>query len=471
MVLDADAMPDAPPSAAVAAIQKDEADARAKAAAEMVVLAHFCSSNAGYDDAREVYEKAIALNPNDAGLKAEVEKLKNRKGAPWKDAAAKIADKRAKCLAKCTELLGPVILAYAQADRGDDLSRLVSLLREVGAPVTGLDIAWFEPYLDWHSKKDAENLQAGWELVDGAWLAPDKVAELDHAHFDWLSPWVVSDDAFEVRTTQPLRIARQVLVRAESVRSALLRYFSGEWDLKPPAAKLRIFVMGTRADFDARMHVECPDAVTAPRDSPAYYADAPAAGNACFVAFEVLDLKDHIVKLDFNGLRWSMEHEIAHQVAFEYSKHVTGRGRLVHAALWAIEGFAEFVPYLRIENGAVVVTHPSYVPSGGREIDSAFSWCRQNVDKIPPIDEFIGMPRQKFVKGAAENWRIAATLGWYLLEGNGRSRRAGFVKYLETIHQDRDESDSLAACIKGLNLATIDAEFRAFCRSLRVDEK
>jgi hypothetical protein len=467
----ASAHPDAAPADAAAAIHKDEADARAKGAAELTALAKFCTINFAFDDARHAYESATQLVPDDAVPKAEIVKLKNRKGTPSAAAASKVADRRAKCLAKCTELMAPVVVEYEDADRGDDVVRLVGVLRGIGAPVESLDVAWFAPYLQWRSKKDVERLQAGWEFVDGAWADPPKVAELDRAHTDWASPWAVTDEAYEVRTTLPLRTAREVLACVGSLRRTLLGYFAGEWDLRQPEAKLRVVVTRTRAEFDERLHADAPSVVAVPRDAEAWYADTPAAGNACFVAFEVLDARDRATKLDFAGVRFELQREAARQIAFEYSKHGKGRGRLTRAAVWAIEGLAELAPYLSSANGSVVVTHPSGITTGGHDVDSAASWCRANVDKIPPLEAFVALQRAAFMKTADENRRVAAALEWYLLEGNGRSRRAGFVKYLETVHQDRDEADSLAACLPGVSLAAVDGEFRAWCRALRVDEK
>jgi hypothetical protein len=50
-----------------------------------------------------------------------------------------------------------------------------------------LDIVVYEPYLDWRTKSAVEKLDAGWEYVDGVWLDPKKVAEMDAAHA--AAPW------------------------------------------------------------------------------------------------------------------------------------------------------------------------------------------------------------------------------------------------------------------------------------------
>lgn len=461
---------DDPPPAAADAIRQQEADARAKSAAEMTDLAKFCERRSSFDDARKAAAASLRFSPDDAALKAEAARLETKKGTPRPIAAGQIAAQRAKNLAKCTELLAPVALAYAEAQRTDDLGRVLALLRSVGAPAPKLDIAFFEPYLEWHSKKDIDLLQAGSEYVDGAWIDAAKLAEMNAAHADWANPWIAADDATEVRTTISLRVARQTLAHASATRRVFLRYFAGEWDLVPPAAKLRINVMATRGDLDARLHIESPMAQPAAHDAVAWYADTPQAGNPCFVCFEALDPRDKSIKLDFNGIRWSLAHEVAHQVAFEYSKHAKGQGRLTHAAAWAIEGLAEFAPYLDSVDGECVVTRPNGIPWRGHDVDSAFNWCRTNEGKIPPLEELIKMPRSTFLKGE-DNGRIAATLAWYLLEADGRGHRRGFVKYLERVHQDRDEADTFTECMGTVDLRVLDGDFRKFVRSIRMDEK
>ena len=61
------------------------------------------------------------------------------------------------------------------------------------------------------------------------------------------------------------------------------------------------------------------------------------------------------MKFDFKNLRWPMARAVATQVAFEYSQHVKGLGRLVHAAVWAIEGAAGLAPYLCCADGACTI--------------------------------------------------------------------------------------------------------------------
>jgi hypothetical protein len=249
---DAAAAPGDPPPAADASIEQQETDARAKASDEMANLARFCTSKAAIDEARRAYGNALELNARNAAAVSELDKLKAKKNAPRAGVADLVADRRGKSLATCVELLSPVVLACNRAGRSADLDRIVTLLRGMDAPVANLDVAFFEPYLTWHSKKEVEILQSGGECVDGAWLDAAKVAELDRAHASWSDPWSVSDDVHEVRTTQSLRIARQALIRIAAARSVFLSYFQGQWDLRPAPVKLRVFVTGNHEELDGR---------------------------------------------------------------------------------------------------------------------------------------------------------------------------------------------------------------------------
>jgi hypothetical protein len=344
------------------------------------------------------------------------------------------------------------------------------LLRAVDAPPEDLDVAYFEPYLELRTKKEAADLKAGWEFVDGAWVEPAKVEEMNKAHAAWESPWTVSDDFIEVKTTQPLRSARRVLRRLAATRRVVLRYFQGEWDLQPPAEKLRVILTDTRADLDLRVRLESPEALTPSRDAVACYVDLPKAGNPSIACLEILDAKDHATRIDVSWVLRPLASAFASQVLFEYSKKDALPGRGIHGAHWAIEGIGDFLPYVEVSRGACVVRRPSWIPWAGTELDSAFTWCRTNTSLIPPIDEFIRLPRLKFQK-APENARIAASLCWYLLDGKDRRYRAAFVKFLRLLHQNRDEGDSFEKAIKPTDIGVLDKEFRDFCGWIQVEER
>jgi hypothetical protein len=466
--------PPPPPTAPAAdALAQKETTARGKAADEMAALAKSCASYSAYDDARQAYAKAIALNPQNAAFTAELAKLKGKKNAPQKGALAQIGDRRTKSLAKCADLLAPVAAAYAQADRSNDLARLVALMRAQALPaeaaLSKLDIVFYEPYLDWRTKKDVERLDAGWEYVDGAWADPKKVAAMNLAHAQWSEPWAIADEVHEVRTTQPLRTARQVLARVGAFRRFFLDYFAGEWDLQTPTVKLPVIVTGTRAELDERARIAVGGMAPIPRQAAAFYLAASGIGNPCFVSFEVSDMTGRITKVDFASLRWPLEHEVAHQIAFEYSKHAAAKGRLTSGQFWAVEGLADFLPNYDLVEGTWTLTHRRRIPMGEGEFETPFAWSHANPGRMPPLDEFVALSHEQFM--TVENYHAAATLACYLLEGKERAYRSQFVKLLETVHQAHEDSGTFAACFEGVDVKALDAEYRAFCSAIVLDAK
>lgn len=447
-----------------------ENDARAKAAAEFVDAAKFCEKKSAYDEAKRLYDKAVLLGPDDKTLAANLNRLKDRKDLHSRLVEPQIEERRTKALTKCNELLSPVALGQARANHPDELERIQILLRAVGAPQAQLDIAFFTPYLQLFPKKDVERLNAGWESVDGAWCEPAKVAELDKAHANWDDPWSVSDDFIEVKTNQSLRVARTALANLAQTRRVFLAYFNGDWDLRPPTAKLRVIITDTRADLDLKLRIESPLAESPPRDGVATFADVPEAGKPTIACCELLDFKDRGAKLDFGWVLRPLQREFVHQIAWEYSRHGADPRRPVHGAYWAIDGLADFMTYVELYRNKCVVRRPSWIPWCGKELDSSFTWCRTNYEVMPSIDELTRVPRPKFLK-KPEYCRMAATLVWWLLEGKDRANHAGFVKFLQAVHQNKDGSGTLDECVKGIQAGLLDQEFRQFCRDIHVEER
>jgi hypothetical protein len=450
-----------------------EIAARQKAADELAAFAKSCAMYSAWDDARQAYAKAIALSPPGAGdpLKAEAEKLKDKTGAPAAGAAAGVADRKTKCLAKCADLLAPAAAAYAQADQAADLARVIGLMKGQGlpleAPLTKAGVVQFAPYLTWHKKQDAEKLEKGWEVIDGAWTDPAKLVELNAAHAAWTAPWIVADDVHEVRTTMPLRTARQVLARVAAFRRFFLDYFAGEWDLQTPSVKLPIILTQTQAELGARVKEVFPELPASSGGSPASYLTATSAGNPCFISFEVTGPGGASLKLDLAAVQLSIQHEVALQLAYEYSKHAADKTRLSKTQIWAIQGLPEYMSYYALVDGNWVLTKPKEVEVAGAAFDGAFAWCKSNVGRIPPLGQYTALPRERF--RTPENFHIAATLAWFLLEGNERKYRPHFVKVLETIYRCRDEQDTFVKCFEGVH--DLDAEFRKFCKAIQVDKK
>jgi hypothetical protein len=453
-------------------LQQSEEQARTKAADEIAAVARFALSVNAAHEARSIYSVAITLAPRDEKVKGELEELKKRKkkSDPPKEGLAQIADRRTKALAKSTEILTPVVAAYADADRSDDLARLVATMSAAGMPidtlVTKYELAWYEPYLDWRRKKDVERLDAGWEVVDGAWCDPEKVKKLNSSHTNWKSAWQVSDDIHEVRTILPLRQARQVLATVASFRNFLIGYLAGEVDLRAPTVKLPIVLTATHAEMAERMALEGAGAQEA-SDAAALYHASTRVGNPCFVSFEVKG-QNGMVATDLAGMRLTLLHEATHQILFEYSKHAADSKRETKYDPWLVEGIAEFMPSYVLKNGTWALDHKKDLPvAKGIVAEGGLGWCHDHAGKTTPIEQFVALPHMATV----DDYHLAAGLASFLLEGKDRAYRAEFCKLVEIVHQVRESPDSFATCFKGVDLKALESEFHTYCAELKFDGK
>jgi hypothetical protein len=458
------------PAAAAAAMRKLEDAGRAKAADEIARLARYCGLVNAYDDARRDYARALAFVAVDKTINADLAKIRGRTAKPAKTVLAGIVERRTKALAKCAEYLAPAAAAYAKADRSDELATLLQLLRAQGVPIDDLvrklDVVMYEPYLDWRSKAAVAKLDQGWEYVDGAWCDPEKVAAMDAAHATWATHWVFADEVHEIRTTMPRRTAKQVLAHVGAYRRFVLDYFTGEWDLQTPGVKLPVILTRTRAELEARVS-EIPGAPPAPPRAAAFYLSGPDKGNPFFVSFEANTDGGAAATLDFRGLQATFEHELGHQIAYEYSKHAAGDiddGDF----LWVIEGVAEFLPNYDLVDGVWTLKHPRSIPCGGGELESAFGWAHTHADELPPLASFLALKHDEFL--TARNYHVAAALACYLLEGKDREYRPRFIQLAEAVHRTRATRVDFATCFQGIDLAALGEEFKEFCRGLVLDE-
>jgi hypothetical protein len=458
-----------------AKIQKQETQARSKAAAEFAAVARLAASVNALNEARDAYADALAFSPQDEKVKKELEDLKKRRVKKEKPAATalpQINERRTKAQSKAAEVLSPVVDDYATADRSDDLARLVALMRTHRVPVDALikkyDLVFFEPYYDWRRKKDVERLDAGWELVDGAWCDPKSVDALDATHKDWKNPWRIADEVHELRTTMPLRTARRVLATVASFRGFLLDYLSGEIDLRQPSMKLPIVLTETRDEMDQRMR-EAGDNGSAPSQAAAFYLASSRPGSPCFVSFEMKGVGGTLTKVDMKGLRYGLLHEVTHQILFEFMKFGADNSRPTEQYPWVEEGLAEFFPNYVLSDGVWVLKYARKVPMAKDSYaEGGFGWCHDHAGNLPPLKEFVDLSRSEM--NNVNNYHMACALAAYLLEGKDRAYRPAMCNLATLVHQAREKSDSFESCFKGTDIDALDAEFKAFCRDIKVDD-
>lgn len=454
----------------------DEAAEKAalkKVEKELLDLGKFAAKGNDGAAAEAALRLALEVLPESEKVRAELEKLEKKppRGAPKEGFAEKLAERRAAAHREAALALADAALA-TEATAPERYARYVRLIQErlpEQEALTRLDLVYFAPYLRWVSGTEAKLLQAGGEVMGDRHVEADAVAALDRQHATWSDPWVVGDDVHEVRTTMPLRTANQILAFVGAYRRHFLERFGGAWGLKAPAGKLPIVLTRTQAELKEQLtKVAGSAAPPGGVQGAAFYLMTNSALNPCFVTYEPLDATGVMFKVErFDQLVIPLIHEVTHQLAFEYSKHDYDRSRMIQHQFWAVEGIANFMCYHVLEDGRWRLTRPRTIPMGQGMIEGPFAWCLNNRASLPPLARFMGQSQQEFM--TVQNYHIAATLSWFLLEGEGGKYRAGFVKLLEAVHRVHDGPDTFGKSFPGVDLSTMEQEFERFVEKIELD--
>ncbi len=450
-------------------LEQQEAAARGKASGELLALAKFAESLHAAPEARAACAAAYVFAPRDDKARDELAKVAKLKGERPKDAAAKFAEQRTKTFAKCVELLTPVFQAYADADCSDELARLMSTLQDLEMPVEPLvkkhEFVWYAPCSDWRRKKDVDRFAAGTLVLDGVWYDAKKVAELDAAHADWAHPWRFGEEVHEVKTTLPLATARRILATVVAYRTFVLCYLGVDADLRPPTVKLPLVLTATRKEMEARA-AESPGRGTVPKTMAAFYEGGSLPGGACFVSFEMNTADGQVLKVDFDGLREGLLHEVTHQILYEYNRYALGNHPPQPTAdlNWVAEGVAEFLPCFEPVDGKWTLRYTSGVKQGDRRIEGGFWWCQEHADQMVPLAQFTTWAQSQM--GSVDAYHQACALANYLLEAKDRDFRARFCRLVVQEHQFKAGAGSFAAAFPGVDVAALDADFKAWCKAL-----
>ncbi|MEZ6188298.1 MAG: hypothetical protein R3F62_25260, partial [Planctomycetota bacterium] len=304
-----------------------------------------------------------------------------------------------------------------------------------------LDLVYFAPYCRWVSKTEAELLQAGGEVHEGEHLDAAAVAALDAKHASWSNPWVLSDEVHEVRTTVPLRQAKRILAYVGAYRAYFLARFGDVWELQAPKGKLPVIVTKTQAELNEQL-AKTTHGMGGGAAQPggiqgaAFYLQSTGDLNPCFVTYEPKDATGAVFTIDpedFEQLQIPLAHEVTHQIAFEYSKHVADRTRQIQHQFWAVEAIANFMGYHSFDGTEWSLTHPRTIPMGQGMIEGPFAYCVNHLERLPSLRRFVAQSHQEFM--SVENYHVAATLAYFLLTHEGGKYRAQFAALLQTVHR------------------------------------
>jgi len=339
-----------------------------------------------------------------------------------------------------------------------------------------LGIAFYEPLKRWVSREEAAVLRAGGDYYRGELLPPERVAELNRQHATWEDPWVLSDEVHELRTTVPLRQANQILGFISAYRAYVLERFGDGWAFQAPRGKLPVIVTRTRAELHEQMRL-------AVRDRPglrglrpqsvgvAFYLHTGGSLDPCFVTYEGMDATGKTFTIawdDFDQLLLPLAHEVAHQIAFEYSKFAARPRRSIRYHYWAVEGIANFLAQHAWNGSEWILNRKRVISWGESNGENPFSYCQRMRSELPPLKQFMKISVRDFLEPG--NYQIATTVVYFLLKGEGGKYRARFLDMLEAVHQVRDERRSFAKAFEGVDLDTLQAEWERFLEELTFAE-
>lgn len=463
---------------ASAQAEQKEAQTLAAIADEYARLAKLCTQNRAYDAAREVLDRALKLAPDSKKLIDERAKVPNPKKPPKPNEAfvRRLPEERRKADLKGADLLADLIIACDKTGDRSRYDRYLKILREefpAEQALKRIGIEWFAPYRRWVTTEEARRLKAGGELLNGKWLEPKEVGELDRRHATWSDPWVLSDEVHELRTTLPLRTANGLLDYVGRFRRFFLEQVSDGWDLRLPSGKLQVLFTSTQEELKECMKGEIEKlgggGVPQGISGAAYYLQTNGYLNPCFATLEPTDVSGRAVRIPLDLALHALRHELTHQIAAEYSKHSFDRTRLVQHQFWVLEGIANFMQNYELEEEGWRLKHRRQIQVTPESYMNAdFAYCRQNLGSLPRLAEFIALPRDRFV--SVENYHVSGTLTYFLLHGAGGRYRKPFLKLAEKVHQTRDGAGVFEECFGPQDFSTLQREWEEFVRGLKITD-
>ena len=126
-------------------------------------------------------------------------------------------------------------------------------------------------------------------------------------------------------------------------------------------------------------------------------------------------------------------------------------------------------PYLELDEGVWRLTRPRMVRLGGGYAEGAFAWCQKNLAGLPSIEDYRAIPQEAFA--TQENYHIAATLGYFLLEGGEGRYRKPFIDLLAEVHRVHDAAKSFDRCFPKVSRDQLQSEWEQFVRGIELGKK
>ena len=477
----------AAPATAKSSLTKAETSALKTAERQLLSLAKYAARGKDLTSATKELELGLAIVPDSKRLKREVTKVekkvkkakKRAKKKRYKATTVK-ASFRSKLSEKTQKAHEKVALSLADAALATEKEfpkrymhyvGLIQTYLPIKAALDRLDLVYFKPYQSWVSKTEAATLSAGGERFEGKLLNASAVEALNRQHATFSNPWILSDEVHEIRTTVPLRQARRILAYVGAYRRYFLKRFGDVWKLKTPKGKLPVIVTRTQAELQQQMTKFTGGSGALGSQGiqgAAFYMQSTGTLNPCFVTMEPKDATGRTFTIkNFTELQIPLAHEVTHQIAFEYSKFDANATRQIQHQFWSVEAIANYMGYHSYDGTKWTLTHPRTIPMGQGMIEGPFAHCVHNVNSLTPIKQLMGFNQQQFV--TVNNYHLAATLAYFLLEGEGKKYRKQFVKLLQTVHRVKDTANTFEKSFPGVSQDKMQAEFLRFVKKIKLD--
>jgi hypothetical protein len=452
------------------ALARKEAAARKRVATDLFKLARFGSSGRAYSDACAELRRALVFHPGYKAATRELKRIADHEDRMRASFRKRYESRRTGVYRSSAKRLAKVALLIHQkghALRYESLARLCALHFGRDAVVKHFRAVWFKPYLTWVHPAEARKLEAGEERIDGRWLKRAEVQKLNEQHGTWENPWKLSDDVHELTTTVPLRSARHLLGHVAAFREFLLGELSG-WDLRPPEGKLPVIVTRTQAEMQAQMN-KATGGAAGRSQGAAFYLQSNTSLNPCFVTLEPRDATGQTFEVKVDEIHLPLQHEITHQIAFEYSKYDYDRSRTNHHQFWCVEALANYFEYFEIgDKGDWRLTRRKLIRMGGGYTEGAFAHCKANLARLPTLERLFGMSHREF--STVENYHLSAAVAYFFFEGAGGRYRRPFLRLLETVHKVKETGDTFDRLFKDVDRKKLQAEFEAFVRKIEIED-
>ncbi|MBL4849818.1 MAG: hypothetical protein JKY65_30185 [Planctomycetes bacterium] len=472
----------APALAAPAKPLKAERAALRTVEREVIKLAKYAARGKDLATASQELELGLAVDPASKKLKREAAKVerqtkkakkKKRKARPPRASfLTKLAEKRAAAHETIALALAEAAIAI-ETESPKRYARYVDLIQtrfKSKAALDRLDLVYFSPYYAWVSQAEAKVLLAGGERHKGKLLDKAAVERLNASHSTWSSPWIVSDEIHEIRTTVGLREAKRTLAYVSSYRNYFLKRFGDAWEFQAPKGKLPVILTKTQADLESQMRIATrgQQMGTQGIQGAAFYLQSTGSLNPCFVTYEPKEATGRTFKIErFEDLMIPLAHEVTHQIVFEYSKFAADATRQIKHQFWAVEAIANYMGYHSFDGTKWTLRRPNMIPMGGGMIEGPFAHCLHNANELPTLERFTALSQSQFM--TVNNYHQAATLASFLLEGEGGKYRKQFIKLLSTVHRVKDSSSTWNDAFPGVDRAAMQREWVKFVKAIKLD--